>query len=290
MRPCLRTDPSCPMRTTTTATWTASSPRNRVVTWLRFPYECFVLYGGLLLFAVSFFVWSAVATLLCHILPRGFGMRSGQTMVMLMFRSYIAVLKASGIVKFDLGALDALRDDGALIIAPNHPSLLDAVLVVSRLPRVVCIMKAEIQDSLILGGGARLAGYIRDDLPLSMIRSAAAALRAGNQLLMFPEGTRTRPHARCHFKGGYALIAKMAGVPVQTVFIETNTMFLGKGWPLFKKPVFPLTFRVRLGQRFDVNGDVKTTVADMERYHRDALASATGVRDDSNQADAKAAA
>ena len=80
-----------------------------------------------------------------------------------------------------------------------------------------------------------------------MVRVGRAAVRAGNQLLVFPEGTRTRQHRRYGFKGGFALIAKSAGVPVQTVFIETNSRFLGKGWPLFRKPVFPLVYRVRLG-------------------------------------------
>jgi 1-acyl-sn-glycerol-3-phosphate acyltransferase len=100
-----------------------------------------------------------------------------------------------------------------------------------------------------------------------------ACLRAGNQLLMFPEGTRTRKKSSCRFKGGYALIAKTAGVPVQTVFIETNSKFLGKGWPLYRKPAFPLIYRVRLGQRFEVDGEVKSAVSAMERYHCDAMAS-----------------
>jgi len=120
--------------------------------------------------------------------------------------------------------------------------LLDVVLVVSRLPHVVCIMKAEILRNLFLGGGARLAAYIRNDSCFAMIRTAAAAVGAGSQLLVFPEGTRTRRAPVNHFEGGFALIAKTARVPVQTVFIETNSLFLGKGWPLFRKPAFPLTY------------------------------------------------
>jgi 1-acyl-sn-glycerol-3-phosphate acyltransferase len=254
------------------------------------PYEYCVLYGGLMLFAVSFFMFSAVALLIYPLLPRAAGTRFGRNAVMLMFRSYLAVLKATGMFRFDLAALDALRDEGALVIAPNHPSLIDAILIGSRLPRMVCIMKAGLQDNPILGGGARLAGYISDDLRLNMIRSAAAALRNGNQLLMFPEGTRTRPYARCHFKGGYALIAKKAGVPVQSVILETNSHFLGKGWPLFRKPVFPVVFTARLGRRFEVRGDVKAAVTDMERYQRDALAAETPLRPNADKPDTQAAA
>ena len=272
------------MRPTTIATWTASHRSvNRALGWLRLACEYGVLYGGLALFASSIFLWSAVAALLYPLLPRRFGARLGQLTITALFRAFIGVLAASGIIKFDLGALDALRGEGALIIAPNHPSLLDAVLVVSRLPQVVCIMKAQIWDNLILGGGARFAGYIRDDCPYTMIRSAVAAVRAGNQLLMFPEGTRTKPQAGCHFKGGFALIAKAAGVPVQTVFIETNSPFLGKGWPLYRKPRFPLIYRARLGRRFEVNGGIRAAVGNLERYYQETLAAGAAAHSDDNR-------
>ncbi|MCE9642037.1 MAG: 1-acyl-sn-glycerol-3-phosphate acyltransferase [Betaproteobacteria bacterium] len=271
------------MRPATTATWPASGRRiNRTLIRLKLTYEYLVLYSGLALFASSIFLWSAVAAVLYPLLPRRLGSRLGQFTIMALFRGFLGVLQASGIVKCDLSALDALRDEGALIIAPNHPSLLDAVLVASRLPHVVCIMKAEIWDNLILGGGARFAAYIRDDRHYAMIRSAVASVRGGSQLLMFPEGTRTRAKAGYHCKGGFALIAKTARVPVQTVFIETNSPFLGKGWPLYRKPVFPLVYRARLGKRFEVNGDVKAATADLEGYYREMLAAGPHVHVDAN--------
>jgi 1-acyl-sn-glycerol-3-phosphate acyltransferase len=135
----------------------------------------------------------------------------------------------------------------------------------------VGIMKAALWHNLMLGGGARLAGYIRNDSPNGMIRLAIAATRNGSQLLIFPEGTRTRGRPVNEFKPGFGLIAKKADVPIQTVFIETNSPFLGKGWPLFKKPAFPLCYRVRLGQRFEVKGDVKTFIAKLEHYYKQQL-------------------
>ena len=221
----------------------------RVLCALRRPYEYLVLYLGLLLFALPMIVWSLVAAVLYRVLPSGIGASLGRLVLTLMFRAYLAALRATGLVKLDLGALDALREEPSLIIAPNHPSMLDAVLVVSRLPRVVCIMKAEIRENLLFGGSSSLAHYIRNNSALGMVRAAAATVRAGNQLLVFPEGTRTRQTAVNPFKGGFALIAKTTGVPVQTVFIETNSLFLSKGWPLFRMPIFPLIYRARLGQR-----------------------------------------
>lgn len=238
---------------------------------LRRPYEYLVLYAGLLLFALPILIWSLCAAVLYLLLPRTVSARLGQHALTSLFSAFLAVLKASGLVKLDLSALDALRYERSLIVAPNHPSLLDVVLVVSRLPRVVCIMKAELGENVFFGGAARLANYIRNESPVGMTRSAASAVRAGSQLLVFPEGTRTRHGPVDSFKGGFALIAKRAGAPVQTVFIETNSPFLGKGWPLLKKPAFPLIYRARLGQRFEVNGEVKAFVSELECYYRDAL-------------------
>lgn len=231
-------------------------------------YEYFVLYAGLLLFALICLVWSLVATLLGPILPQRFGIPLGRLAIMAGFRFYLAVLRLSGIVKLDLSALDALRSERALIIAPNHPSMIDVVLIASRLPNLVCIMKASIWDNLLLGGGARLAGYIRNDAPINMVRLAADAVSKGTPLLIFPEGTRTITPPVNEFKAGYGLIAKKAEAPIQTVFIDTNCRFLGKGWPLFKLPEFPLIYRVELGKRFEPQEDVKSLITEMEEYYR----------------------
>jgi 1-acyl-sn-glycerol-3-phosphate acyltransferase len=246
----------------------------RALRLLRSAYEYLVLYLGLLLFALPLFIWSQLAVLLFHVLPARTGRSVGQSVLTMMFRAYLFALKATGLVKLDLSALDALRDERSLIIAPNHPCLLDAVLVVSRLPRVVCIMKSELGENAIFGGGSRLAQYISNNSSLGLVRSASAAVRAGSQLLVFPEGTRTRQGSVNGFRPGFALIARKAGVPVQTVFIETNSRFLGKGWPIFRKPVFPLVYRARLGERFDVDADIRSFVADLEDYYRESLGNA----------------
>jgi len=238
------------------------------LTLLKRLYEYFVLYAGLLLFALICLVWSLIATVLGPILPRRFGEPLGRFAIMAGFRFYIEMLRLSGIVKLDLSALDALRHERALIIAPNHPSMIDVVLIASRLPNLVCIMKASIWDNLLLGGGARLAGYIRNDAPVNMVRLAADEVRKGTPLLIFPEGTRTVTSPVNDFKAGYGLIAKKAGAPIQTVFIDTNSRFLGKGWPLFKLPEFPLHYRIELGERFHAEDEVKPLITRMEEYYR----------------------
>jgi 1-acyl-sn-glycerol-3-phosphate acyltransferase len=237
----------------------------------RMAYEYFVFYFGYLYFGTGCAVVSLLSTVLHPLLSARFGVPLGRWMTGVHFRGFLALLRASGLVRIDLVALDQLRGDRSIIIAPNHPCLLDAVLIISRLPQTACIMKAGIWDSFFLGGGARLSGYIRNDAPMNLIRQSVDELHAGHQLLVFPEGTRTREPPINDFRGGFALMAKKSGAAVQTVFIETNSAFFSKGWPLLKKPDFPLFYRARLGTRFSAESDVKALVSKLENYYREEL-------------------
>ena len=163
--------------------------------------------------------------------------------------------------------LDALRDETTgLIIAANHPSMLDALLIVAKLPQGVCVMKAELMRNIFLGAGARLARYIRNDSPRGMIRGAVANLREGAHLVLFPEGTRTVRRPINPFRPGITLIAQLAQVPIQTVIIETDSPYLGKGWPIWRRPALPVVFRLRLGQRFAPQADHAALLQRLERY------------------------
>jgi len=234
-------------------------------------YESAMFYALLALFGLTSLLWSVVATILYPCLPRRLGEPVGQFINMAGSRFFVTALELSGLVKCDLRALDALRGDGGLVIAPNHPSLLDAILILSRLKRVVCITKPGIWKNLLLVGAAKLAGFIQSDPPRRLVEGAVGQLRAGRQLLVFPEGTRTVRAPVNDFKGGFALIARQAGAPIQTVFIDGNSAFLGKGWPLFKKPEFPLIYRLRLGRRFEIGDDRREFVAALEEYYRQEL-------------------
>lgn len=235
--------------------------------------EYFGLYLGLLYFGVSCGLYSVLASLLSPVLPPRICARLGKRGIGLLFRSFLGLMRASGLMKLDLSALATLRGQPGLVIAPNHPCLLDAVFVIAHVPDVTCIMKAQIWDNLVLGGGARMAGYIRNDSPLNMVRWSTRELREGRPLLIFPEGTRTRRGPVNDFKGGFALIAKIARAPVQTVFIEADSPFLSKGWPVLRKPRFPLVYRARLGKRFNVEGDLRAFIRQLEEYYRQELTS-----------------
>jgi 1-acyl-sn-glycerol-3-phosphate acyltransferase len=150
------------------------------------------LYVGLGTLGVLCLLWSVFAVPLYPLLPQRVGEKLGRWTIMRGFWFYLHSLEFIGACRFDLSELDALRDEKeGLILAPNHPSLLDAVMVISKFPNIACIMKSTLMDSIFFGSGARLARYIRNDPPMHMIKQAVHELNRGSFLLLFPEGTRT---------------------------------------------------------------------------------------------------
>jgi 1-acyl-sn-glycerol-3-phosphate acyltransferase len=236
--------------------------------WFRGAYERLAFALALAVFGAAGLTFTLVGSLLRWILPRRAGAALGQWAISALFRFFVGLLHRLGLARCDLAALDALRDGPPLVIAPNHPTLLDVILIVSRLPKVTCIMKAAVLENVFLFGGARLAGYIRADPPKAMIRAAGGALADGRHVLVFPEGTRTVGTPVNRFTGGFAAISGLAGAPVQTVFIEARSPYLSKGWPLLRRPEFPLEYRVRLGERFAPQSDSKALFAEIEAYFR----------------------
>lgn len=232
------------------------------------------LHLGFVVLGVICLTISLLAIPMRVILPRVLSKRIGRKLIARTFRAYLRLLVFMGACRFDLEALDALQGGPAMIIAPNHPSLLDAVMILSRLPDAACIMKADIVNSVFFGAGARLAGYIRNTPLRTMVQLAVADLHQGSHLLLFPEGTRTTRFPVGPVQGTAGLIAKHAGVPVQTVFIETNSGFLGKGWSVLWTPRMPITYRVRLGKRFEPPQHIAHFACELEQYFQSELAHA----------------
>jgi 1-acyl-sn-glycerol-3-phosphate acyltransferase len=224
---------------------------------------------GLFCLAISLFALPAGV-----LLPRAMSKRAGRRLIASATRSYLKLLVMMGACRFDLTELEALRDAPPMVIAPNHPSLIDALLILSALPHATCIMKADIVNSPVFGAAARLAGYVRNKPLRTMVQLAVADLHQGSHVLLFPEGTRTTRFPIGHLQGTTGLIAKSAGVPVQAVFIETDSGFLGKGWSLLWTPRMPVTYRVRLGKRFDPPTHSARFIGELERYFQSELAHA----------------
>lgn len=233
-------------------------------------HEYVAMVLGLGMLALLCLAWWPCALLLRLALPAPVGQSFARRVHQRGLRFYLDFLVLCGF-RFDLAELEDLAAMPPSIVVANHPSLLDALFLISRLPNAVCIMKAALLRNVLFGAAARLGGYISNGDSLHMALAARQALRSGAHLILFPEGTRTVdfPLSPCSMSAG--MLSKMSDVPVQTVIIEYTAAYLGKKWSLWRPPEFPLLFRVRLGSRFAPPDDVRAFTAEMEQYFREQL-------------------
>ena len=240
-------------------------------------WDYVVLAIGIALLATLCAVWGLASVVLNVALPASAGRKVGRRCASWIFRSYLAVMEALGAWRLDLAALDELPRDEALILAPNHPCLLDAVLVVSRVPDALCVMKSALVANFLLGPAAKLARYVRNDSLRVLITRVNAELSHGGKLLLFPEGTRSADASIGPFTDAVGALSRSSGVPVQAVIIESDSAFLGKGWPVLRRPELPLTYRVRLGRRFEPPSDVRAFTRELQKYFERELTSRSAV-------------
>lgn len=236
--------------------------RDRIRTWA----SSGLLLALLTVLGLVSLTWNLIAVPLFPLLSPERGRTIGRAVIAACYRAFWTLASLSGMLKIESSALDRFRDEAGLIIVANHPSMLDALILVARLPRSACIMKAEPMKNLFLGSGARLARYIQDDSARSMVRLTVQDLKRGGQLVIFLEGTRTTVRPVNPFRPGVTLIDKVANAPIQTVFIDTDSPYLGKGWPIWKLHPLPVLFTVRLGERFAPSPDLHALPRTLEDY------------------------
>ena len=231
-------------------------------------------YVGLVGLGVICLAWSVIALVCYPVLPRRSGTAFGRAGIMVGFRLYAWTLSVTGAYRLDLSAVDALRGGPPVVLVPNHPSLIDALLILTRHPNIACVMKQELMRNIFLGAGSRLARYIPSGQPRQMIKDSIDELARGGVVLLFPEGTRTTRVPLNPLTGSVGVIAKHARVPVQMLIIETDSPYLSKGWTLFRVPSLPITYRVRLGRRFDPPSNVAAFMQELEGEYLSELAGA----------------
>lgn len=216
---------------------------------LRSVYYFPVYYGTLLLFAAGGLELSLLA-LLAGILPATDGREQFfQRLIHRHLRFFHWWCEESRLVHVRYHGFEP-GPAGGMVLAANHPSMIDITCLLARLPEAVCIFKPAIRRNPVLGAAARRAGYLGNDGGHELVRAAAEKVAAGHTLVIFPEGTRT-PDAvpLLPFKPGFVLIARRARVPIQLVRITTDSDLLTKDCTWWRVPRFPAHVEVTAGPR-----------------------------------------
>jgi 1-acyl-sn-glycerol-3-phosphate acyltransferase len=137
----------------------------------------------------------------------------------------------------ELQDIGKLQGSGGKLIIANHPTLIDVVVLISLLPKSCCVVKDDLFRNPLLQGVMRATGYINNSVPAEqLLKNCRETLAAGYSIMIFPEGTRTKPGTELKFQRGASHIAVRCEADIVPVVITCEPAMLRKGERWYQIP------------------------------------------------------
>jgi 1-acyl-sn-glycerol-3-phosphate acyltransferase len=167
---------------------------------------------------------------------------------------------------------------GPAILAPNHVSYLDPVVVgISVRRRLHFMAKKELFRNR-LGAwffrGLHAFPVTRERVDPSTLKHTLSLLAAGQMVLMFPEGTRGAGRTLGPAKPGVAMLAARSGAPVVPVFHWGAEAI----WPRGSRRIRRAHLRVRFGPPLRFAGDHRVGREAVEAFGRQVMDAIAALR------------
>jgi 1-acyl-sn-glycerol-3-phosphate acyltransferase len=182
----------------------------------------------------------------------------GKKLLKKSFQSFLWGLQFLGILSLKTQNMDRLKSGGCLVLA-NHPTLIDAVILIALIENPNGIIKSRLFNNPSMYGLAKISGLIRNFEGPELIRKAIESISNGDNLIIFPEGTRSKVLGKIAFKQGAAYIAIKGGFNITPILIAPSEHVLGKDHSWYKVPVNKPLFTVSVMEEIDVASNVRVS-------------------------------
>jgi 1-acyl-sn-glycerol-3-phosphate acyltransferase len=169
------------------------------------------------------------------------------------FKGYLKTLEFLGLLQIKCGDLSSLQEMKGCLVICNHPTLIDVVVIMSQLKNVQCVVKSKLWENPFIGGVVRAAGYIRNDInPETFLKECQEHLTRGENIIIFPEGTRSIPGQPMELRRGFANLALAARANIQALLMDCHPVSLIKGQKWYKIPPKRIVFHLQVGGFFPI--------------------------------------
>ena len=188
---------------------------------------------------------------------RGRRMRSA---VRAAYRLFVWAARLVRLFRVESSDIEAIRSIRGRVVAANHLTLIDIVVLMSILPDSTCVVKGAVASNPFLRWVVRPLYLVRGDDTEKLLAAATSLLRQGVNVVVFPEGTRIPADAPEHrLNRGFARMALAASVPIAPIRISCDPPVLAKNQPWYDVADREVLFTVdALGE---INADGPSTHA-----------------------------
>jgi 1-acyl-sn-glycerol-3-phosphate acyltransferase len=168
--------------------------------------------------------------------------------IRVIYRVFLRFLSFLGIVRLALDSEGLTRlGGGAAVIVANHPTLLDAMVLLAHVEQANCVVKHSLWRNPFLSSAIRAADYIPNRDPEQLLRDCDAALERSEPLIVFPEATRSVPGEPLRLQRGAAQIALESDAVLKIVHFSCEPVFLAKRDAWYRVPAVRPCLAARVG-------------------------------------------
>jgi len=221
------------------------------MSYIRLNY-CWRLFATAVSFAVFglggvIIPWIAVPAIILTSSTKLERQRKARWLTHRTFYYYIHFMRVMGVLTWRTADIERLQRPGILVLA-NHPCLIDVVFLLAFIPNADCIVKNGLLANPAMRGYIRLSGFISNESGPELVAEAGESMANGSALIIFPEGTRTRPGEPLHFRRGAANVALRTQTPVTPVTILCQPSTLSKMHHWYQIPPRKLRMTLLVGE------------------------------------------
>jgi 1-acyl-sn-glycerol-3-phosphate acyltransferase len=185
---------------------------------------CFAIFGagalglGGIVFPIMLFIYRRPAT----------RRRMLSQSIHWTWKFFVWLMAAMRLISVRCDDIKQMKSLKGHIIVANHPSLIDVVILISLIPRCVCVVKKSLFHNIFVKKVIRNI-YLSNDMGADeFIARGSEFLDNGYNIIVFPEGTRTVAGRKIRLHRGFAYLHLKTGCPILPIHIENTPPILGK--------------------------------------------------------------
>lgn len=186
--------------------------------------------------------------------------------IQLLCLFYVNFMQFLGLIKISLENHHKHSVSGHLVIA-NHSMLIDALFVLAYVDNLCCVVKEQLCRNPFTRIPVKLAGYISNST-VDFIDQADLKIKAGENVLIFPEGTRNRYDTQLEFKRGAANIAIISACPILPIVIKAIPRTTQKGERWWQLPPTKSRVLIHINPSMSIKGCIDTSLPRTLQYRR----------------------
>ena len=159
-------------------------------------------------------------------------------------------------------------DGRPVVVISNHPTLIDVIIIWALVPDLCCVLKSDLNRFSLLAILVDKLGYISNNDPELMLKMGAEKLKKHQNLLIFPEGTRTVPGVPVDFKLGAAELVLRAQADILPIIIHYSGRHLSKSCPWYEFPSEKLRYSIEIGPSINLASEFSKNEQDRKSLQK----------------------